>query len=123
MRSVLKLAATILVLLVSCGCRKADPGPPNTMRQVLGALQIRDARERDTALAAACRESADQLSAPAVLMGIPRIEDSSLRDEVAEDCAVILGDAGQTEAAIEVAKLISSESKRDDLLARLTEGS
>ena len=93
------------------------------MREILGALQIRDGKERDAALATACRESADQGSAPAVLMGISRIDDSSLRDEVAEDCAVILGDGGQPEAAIDVAKLISSESRRDDLLAKLKEGS
>lgn len=92
------------------------------LRKVLGALQIRDGRERDTALATACRESADQGSAPAVLMGIPHVEDSSLRDEVAEECAVSLEDGGQTEAAIDVAKLISSEPRRDQLLARLTGG-
>jgi hypothetical protein len=120
MRSVFKVALSVLALGMSAGCRPADPGPPNMMRDILGALQIRDARERDAALAAACRDSADQGSAPAVLMGIPRIENVSLRDEIAGDCAVILGDAGQKEAAVDVAGLISNGSKRDELLARLT---
>jgi len=123
MRSVPKLAPMILVLLVCGGCQQEDPGPPNMMREILGALQIRNGKERDAALATACRESAGQGSAPAVLMGIPRIENSSLRDEVAEACAVILKDDGQTEAAIDIAELISSESRRDDLLEKLTEGS
>ena len=123
MRSVLKFAPIIVVLVLSVGCQPADPGPPNMMPEILGALQIRDDKERDAALATACRESADQGSAPAVLMGIPRIENASLRDEVAEDCAVILGDGGQTEAAVDVAKLISSESKRNPLLAKLTASS
>src|SRR3954467_6982158 len=104
MRSVLKLVPMIVVLLNCVGCQPADPGPPNMMREVLGALQIRDARERDVALAAACRESAGQGSAPAVLMGIPHIEDSNLRDEVAEECAVSLDDGGQSDAAIDAAK-------------------
>ncbi|HEY3966758.1 MAG TPA: hypothetical protein VGM05_19505 [Planctomycetaceae bacterium] len=123
MRSELKFAVFVVVLFLCGGCEQKDPGPPNMMPQILGALQIRDARERDAALAAACRESADQGSAPAVLMGIQRIEDVDLRDEVAADCAISLGDSGQIEAAVEVAKLISSESKRDELLAKLMAGS
>jgi hypothetical protein len=122
MRSLLIIAPVILVLSYAGGCQKADPGPPNMMPQILGALQIRDGNERDATLATACRESAGQGSAPAVLMGIPRIEDSSLRDEVAAECAGILADDGQTDAAIETAKLISSESKRSELLEKLTGG-
>src|SRR5690242_14478568 len=78
MRSVLKLAPMIVVLVLSGGCQPADPGPPNMMPEILGALTIPDGKERDAALATACRESADQGSAPAVLMGIPRIENASL---------------------------------------------
>ena len=130
MRSVMKFARIQLAFLIcicaGClcgGCHEADPGPPNMMREVLGALQIRDGKERDAALATACRESADQGSAPAVLMGIPRIEEGELRDKVAEDCAVILQDSGQPEAATDVAKLITIEAKRNELLAKLKEGS
>ena len=123
MRSVLKFASLILILLWTGGCQPAtDPGPPNMMRQVLGALQIRDVQERDAALATACRESADQGDAPTVLMGLPRIEDSQLRDQVAADCAGILVDVGQIDAAIDVAKLITNELKRDELLAKLGGG-
>jgi len=123
MRPVLKLAPLILTLALSGGCGPADPGPPNMMPEILGALKISDGKARDAALAKACRDSADQGSAPAVLMGLARIADALLRDEVAADCAVSLDDAGQTEAAVDVVKLISSETKRDALLARLTENS
>ncbi len=120
MRSILTIAPFVVVVLSIGGCQgPKESGPPNMMREVLGALQISDARERDAALATACRESAGQGSGPTVLMGIPRIEDSSLRDEIAEECAITLGDIGQTEAAVEVAKLISNESKRDEVLAKL----
>jgi len=121
MRTLRKLAPVILMLALSGGCKPADPGPPNIMPEILGALKISDGRERDAALAKVCRDAADQGSAPAVLMGLPRIEDAGLRDKVAEDCAMILDAAGQTEAAVDVVKLISSESKRDALLAKLTE--
>ena len=120
MRPLLKLMLILLLLFWAGGCQGGnDPGPPNMMPSILGALQIRDARERDAALATACRESADQGSGPAVLMGVPRIEDSSLRDEIAEECAITLADGGQTEAAVDVAKLTSNQAKRDNLLARL----
>ena|SRR5579862_2006729 len=122
-RSIPKTLALFLLLAISAGCQKPDPGPPNTMRNILGALQINDPQERDSALATACRESADQGVAPSVLMGLPRIEDVSLRDEVAEYCAGSLDDAGQADAAEEVAKLISDESKRKALLAKLSAGS
>ncbi|MGE5193612.1 MAG: hypothetical protein ACM3U2_14045 [Deltaproteobacteria bacterium] len=120
MHAILKLASVFLLLLLAGGCQQAEEsGPPNMMPNILGALQIRDAKERDAALATACRESADQGSGPTVLMGIPRIEDSGLRDEVAEECAITLGDVGQMEAAVEVARLISDQPKRDELLAKL----
>lgn len=93
------------------------------LHEILGALQIRDAKARDAALATACRESADQGSAPTVLLGIPKIEDVTLRDQVAEECAVTLDESGQTEAAVDAAKLISSEPRRNQLLAKLQAGS
>jgi hypothetical protein len=121
MRPVLKATFVLLLLFSAGACQPAkEPGPPNMMPKILGALQIRDGKERDAALATACRESADQGSGPAVLMGIPRIEDSNLRDEIAERCAVTLLDAGQMEAAVDVANLISNPAKRDDLLTMLT---
>ena len=110
----------VLALLAAGGCSKEkDFGPPNVMPNILGALRIPDARERDAALAAAGRESAEQGSGPAVLMAVPRIEDAGLRDSVAEECALALADAGQAEAAIEVARLITVQKKRDDLLTKL----
>jgi hypothetical protein len=120
MHSLVKITALFLLFAAAGGCRQgSDPGPPNMMPKILGALQIRDARERDAALAAACREAAEQGSGPAVLMGIPRIEESGLHDDIAQECAVTLGDLGQTEAAVEVARLISDQPRRDELLAKL----
>ena len=120
MRTLVKSTAIFLLLFSAGGCHDAkEPGPPNMLPQLMGALQIRDARERDAALATACREAADQGSGPAVVMGVSRIEESALRDEVAENCALKLGDFGQTEAAVEVARQISDQPKRDEILATL----
>lgn len=122
MRPILTRAPLLLLFVVVVGCGpRTDPGPPNMMPNVLGALQIADVRERNAALATACRESAENGSGPAVLMGIPRIEDGDLRDALAEECARALSEGGQAEAALEVAKLISAQGRRDELLAELAE--
>ena len=120
MRTLLKITPLVLALLSASSCQRTpEPGPPNMIPTILGALQTPDASARDTALGAACREAADQGAGPAVLMGVPRIEDNQLRDEIAEECALTLGEAGQTDAAVDVAKQISNEVKRDELVARL----
>jgi hypothetical protein len=123
MRSVLRLALLSLFVLAVSGCSGApESGPPNMMPNILGALRIADPKERDAALATACREAAEEGSGLAVLMGLPKIEDISRRDESAEECATILQDAGQTEAAVEAAKLLSDEAKREALVAKLKGG-
>jgi hypothetical protein len=119
MRFVEKLCVILAAAFIA-GCGSAaDSGPPNMMNQVLGALQIPDAKERDTALAEVCRDSASQGSAPTVLMALPKIEDVALRDLVAEECAGILGGSGHADAAAEIANLITNEARRDEVLARL----
>ena len=56
------------------------------MHQVLGALQIPNRTERDSALAAACRECAAAGDIESVLLGLPKISDAKQRDVVAEEC-------------------------------------
>ena len=120
MTSILKFLPFSLLLFLAGGCGPSpESGPPNVMHHVLGALQMQDARERDTALASACREAAEQGSGPVVMMGVPRIDDAALREQVAEECALALGEAGETEAAADIAKLIASEKKRDEVLAKV----
>ncbi|MBS0262909.1 MAG: hypothetical protein JSS02_13225 [Planctomycetes bacterium] len=114
------LLALLLVLLA--GCERPEAGPPNMMPEILGALQITDSQERDTALAQACRHAAEQGSAPAVMMGLPRIDNVTLRDTVAADCAEVLNEAGQSAAAEDVARLISDETKRNAALAEVGAG-
>ena len=120
MWTIQKFILLAIVFAISMGCEKADPGPPNTMRAVLGALQIRDVEERDRALATACRESADHGAVPSVLMGLQRIESPALKDDVAEYCAIALNEHGESDGAEDVAKLISDESKRKKVLSKLS---
>jgi hypothetical protein len=120
MTSILKLFPFFVLLFLAGGCNPPpESGPPNMMHHVLGALQMQDARERDTALASACREAAEQGSGPVVMMGVPRVHDATLREQVAEECALALGEAGEAEAAADVAKLIASEKKRHEVLAKV----
>jgi hypothetical protein len=120
MNSVLKLLPLSALLFLAGGCKPPpEPEAPNVLHHVVGALQMQDAKQRDTALADACREAAAQGAGPVVMMGVPRIDDGSLRDQVAEDCALALGEAGETDAAAEAARLISNEQKRNEVLAKL----
>lgn len=75
---------------------------------------------RDQKLAEVCREAADEKAWPAVLMGAQKIEEPSLRDDVAEDCARKLLDLGQKDGASEVAKLIADQTRQDELLEELS---
>ncbi len=86
MRSEFRKLFLALTLLLSIGCQKAEPEVQSQMHQVLGALQIPNKSERDSALAAACRECATAGDIESVLLGLPKISDAKQRDIVAEEC-------------------------------------
>lgn len=111
MHFLFKLAPFVLVVVVSCGCQRGKVDSPSMMHQVLGALQVRGDKERDAALAAACRECADQGDGQSVLLGIPHIRDKKLRNGVAEECVSKLQSARKAEAAQDVAELITDPTQ------------
>jgi hypothetical protein len=122
--SFVRRAALVLIPLASLGCQPANPVPSNEgMPEVLGALQVHGVKQRDDALATSCRSAADRGGGPAVLTGLPRIDNQTLRDEVAADCALKLHGRNEREAAAEVARLITNPAARDELLSKLNEGS
>jgi hypothetical protein len=113
-----------LLCVAQTSCQKTNSTEqPNTLHLVIGAARIANPKERDAALAEACRESANQGVSQAVLMGVPQINERTLRDAVAEECATTLDAAGQNEAAVEIAKLITDQTKREEMLATLGEDS
>lgn len=119
----LRWLLTAVTVLITTGCSKAPaPEQPNTLHLVIGAAQTRNPRERDTALAEACRESSAQYSLPAVTMGLPQIMDGTLRDAIAIECANVFFDSGKIEDAIAIAKLIKDTAKREELIATFEEG-
>ncbi len=122
MRSLFRLVLLVAVLVVSGGCKRSEPVAPSLMHQVLGALQIPNDAERDSALAAACRECAALGDEESVLLGIPRIEDGKLRDDVAEECVAMLLSADKKEAAQKVVEVITDPAKRDALSGTITPG-
>ena len=86
MRSEFLQLLLALTLLLQIGCQEAQPEVQSLMHQVLGALQILNRTERDSALAAACRECAAAGDIESVLLGLPKISDTKQRDVVAEEC-------------------------------------
>lgn len=123
MRQIQFLLFLLSTAIIETGCSKApDPEQPNSLHLVLGAAQTRNPKERDAALAEACRESSLQGSLPAVTMGIPQIADTKLRDSVAVECANIFFENGKTEEAVSIAELMKDEAKRHELLSNFGVG-
>lgn len=119
MRHLFMLISLFLVSFAAFGCQRTDPAPQSQMHQVLGALQIPGRAERDAALAAACRECAAIADAQSVLLGIPRIEDKKLRDEVVKDCVATFVAADNSDVARELAELITDPALRVEVLSSL----
>jgi hypothetical protein len=70
-------------------------------------------------LASACRGAAKAGAVDAVLKGMNKIGNPSVRDDVEEDAALSLQDVGQRPGALVVAKSIDNPSKRDRVLKKL----
>lgn len=119
MRHLFMLVPMVLVSVVAVGCQRSEPVSQSMMHQVLGALQIPGRTERDFALATACRECAAVVDAESVLLGIPRIEDQKLRDEVVKDCVATFVAANRTEVARKLVELITDRTLRDAVLSTL----
>lgn len=119
MRHLFMLVPPALICVVAVGCQRSDPVAQSMMHQVLGALQIPDRTERDSALATACRECAAGADAESVLLGIPRIEDQKLRDEVVKDCVATFVAANRTEVARKLVEVITDRTLRDAVLSTL----
>ena len=89
------------------------------MHQVLGALQIANKTERDSALAAACRECATAGDVESIWLGLPSITDKKRRDDVAEECVQMLAAANKQEVARKIVELITDPTTRAQLAAVL----
>ena len=119
MRHLFMLVPVALVSVVAVGCQRSEPVAQSMMHQVLGALQIPDRIERDSALVTACRECAAVADAESVLLGSPRIEDQKLRDEVVKDCVATFVAANRMEVATKLVELITDRTLRDAVLSTL----
>jgi hypothetical protein len=120
MRSEFRQLLLALMLLLLIGCQKAEPEIQSQMHQVLGALQIPNKPERDSALAAACYECTVAGDIESVLLGLPKISDVKQRDIVAEKCFEMLAATRNKEAAGRIIELIADPTRRTRLSAILT---
>ncbi len=122
MRSEFRRLLLALTFLLSIGCQKAEPEIQSQMHQVLGALQIPNKTERDSALAAACRECATAGDIESVLLGLPKISDTKRRDIVAEECFNALVTADRKTGGERICELITDPAVRSRLMASSDDG-
>lgn len=123
MRTLSGLIPLIVALTVSSGCQQSEPVTPSMMHQVLSALQSPNQEDRDAALADACMESAMAGDTESILLGVSRIEDIKLHDQVAQDCFSLLVDINKIVDAKRVAALIKDPAKQKELSATLSNAS
>ena len=80
------------------------------------ALAIQDVVFRNTVLTDVAEDAARDKNVEVVKKAIAGITDTKLHDTAAHSCAMTLWVSHQREAAKEVAKTITDQSERDDLL-------
>jgi hypothetical protein len=121
MRSEFRQLLLALTLLLPIGCQKAEPEVQSQMHQVLGALQIPNKTERDSALAAACRECATAGDIESVLLGLPKISDTKQRDIIAEECFQAFVTSDRKADAEKICGLITDPAVRSRLMTLLND--
>ncbi len=121
MRSEFLQLILALTFLLSIGCQKAEPEIQSQMHQVLGALQIPNKTERDSAMAAACRECATAGDIESVLLGLPKISDAKQRDVVAEECFRAFITSERKTGAEKICELITDPAVRSRLMTLLND--
>lgn len=128
MRLFKNLPAALLSALLGAGCGtgSAEPGgPPATQApaalvdRVEKALAIADAKERDTALAAAARDASDAGATDQVMKALAGMKSQAEHDTAAADCATRLSAVGKGYDAEFIAHTITNAGTRDKLLAKL----
>lgn len=122
MRSEFRQLILALTFLLSIGCQKAEPEIQSQMHQVLGALQIPNKTERDSALEAACRGCAAAGDIESVLLGLPKISDAKQRDIVAEECFNAFVTADRKTGAEKICELITDPAVRSRLMTSANDG-
>ena len=115
----------VLVMSFVVGC--SDQRTPRaTSEQLKGrltaALAINDVNQRDAALKSVAQDAAEAAQGEIVTRAVYEINYSVTVDEVAYACALKLLERGQAQAAADVAKLMRTTSKQNEVLSRIAKG-
>jgi hypothetical protein len=121
MQSEFRQILLALTFLLPIGCQRAEPEVQSMMHQILGALQIPNETERDSALAAACRECANAGDIESMLLGLPRISDVKQRDVVAEECFQAFVTSERKTSAEKICDVITDPAIRSRLMTLLND--
>jgi serine/threonine protein kinase len=97
---------------------KKDPREEGLAIRLEAALQITDPFDKDEALGKVTSDAAAAGFGDLVKKGVAAVGRLNV-DDVAADCALKLADAGQKKAAFEVAQMLKSLLKRDEIMKKL----
>ena len=115
------------LLLVAGGCQsqslsEADAPRSEMAGRLDAALEIKDETARLNALIRVAEDSAEAGDGDVVLQAIAEIREGTARDNVSETCSEYLARSGNTSDATNVAKQISDETRRLNVLNRIANG-
>ena len=115
----LKSSIALLILIASTGCGKDDSGTPLSTR-LAAALEISEASRKDLNLKSIALDAVTEGNVDICRKCVEAISDSATGDDTAADCLRAFMKAKNIEAAIEMAKLIKNEDRRDNWLSDLS---
>lgn len=107
---------TGILAIGAAGCMNTN-GVYEAQRRNVAA--ITDPQQRSDALAKTAESAASIGDSATVKLALADLNDDRRRDEVAEICAIQLGNGGHWLAANDTAKLIKDEAKRKEALAKV----
>lgn len=111
------LLLCLAVLLAGCdGSGKNTKRERSLEERLDAALAITDANVRGSTLTVVAKDAAEAGNAEVVKKAVAGIPDTKVLDRAAQNCARKLADKGHHEAANEVAKMISDQKLRDNVL-------
>jgi len=119
----LRFAFAGLFFVAGCSSGSKSPQTPEQLQGRLDAAnRITSISQRNDAMKAIAEDAADSDAGDVALMALEAISTLSVRNDVAERCALKFLKRGNTKAATAVAETITSMSKKNEVLAQIAKG-
>ena len=116
----MRYSLLLICLLQLPGC--SNDANPNHQSRLDAATEMNNVTDRNTALAKVAIDAAAAGEGEVVKKAVSAITVEDKKMRTARDSALALAKAGQGNAAVEVAKMISQVTMRDDTLKKIILG-